>query len=550
MSLRSLLLATLLIGGGATAQAQSPAKIDPQRLSEHVRILSSDAFEGRGPATPGEEKTVAYLAEQFRLAGAEPAGENGGWFQNVTLQRFENVGTPKLKLAGPGWSREVAYGSDMVIHTLQPVPNVNVQDAPLVFVGYGIVAPERGWNDYAGVDMKGKVAVILVNDADFEEPALNTFGGKAMTYYGRWTYKFEEAARQGAAGAIIVHETAPAAYGWATVQGSWTAPQFDIVRADWRAYRTPFQGWAQLPVAKDLFQRAGLDFDALKVQARRKGFKPIDLKATASAAFAVKSERIVTRNVLARLTGSTRPTETVVYGAHWDHLGRCTPDPDGDDICNGAFDNATGTAGLIELARVFAAGPRPQRSLLFIAFTAEEKNLLGSTFYATNPLYPLETTVGGFNMDGLPVIGPSRDIEVVGWGQSDMEAALKRAAAKVEREVKPESAPEQGAFYRSDHFAFASKGVPMLYAKAGRDLIEGGVEAGMKAAREQNALRYHQPNDEWQPNWNWEGSVQDLTLLHDIGLELANSSAWPQWSATSEFKSIRDRSASARPSAD
>ena len=541
-------VAAALSAGAVTASAQTPARFDPQRLSEHVRILASDEFEGRGPATPGEDKTIAYIAEQFRAAGLEPGGPNGSWYQDVTLNRFETQGAPVMsfRAADGSWTRPAAYGTEVVVGTQRPVDRITLENAPLVFVGYGINAPERGWNDYAGLDMRGKVAVVLVNDADFEQPELNTFNGKAMTYYGRWTYKFEEAARQGAAGVLIVHETKPASYGWATVQGSWSAPQFDIVRANPNADRVPAQGWMQRDVAVDLFRRAGLDFEQLKARARVKGFKPVPMNATFSTDFRVKSERIVTHNVVGILKGAQRPDETILYTAHWDHLGVGVPDANGDAIYNGAVDNATGTAALIEIARAFASGPKPERSVVFLAVGVEEKGLLGSEFYASNPLYPLETTVGGVNMDGLNVLGPTRDIEVVGFGQSNMEDDLNRVAAAQGRVVKAESSPEAGSFYRSDHFPLAKRGVPMLYAGSGEDLVEGGVAAGRAGNQDYNTKRYHQPDDEWSPDWNWGGAIQDMEAYYEIGRGLAFSNRWPEWREGSEFRPVRERSASAR----
>ncbi|HYF23477.1 MAG TPA: M28 family metallopeptidase [Caulobacteraceae bacterium] len=544
--LAALLLAScsaLPFGGGET---EAPATIDPARLSAHVQTLSSDAFEGRGPATAGEVKTVEYIAAQFAAVGLQPGGPNGSWYQDVVLQRFEKVGTPAISFQVGGQTVPVAYGTQAVVGSQQPVSRVTLDNAPLVFVGYGIVAPERNWNDYAGVDMRGKVAVVLVNDADFEEPALSTFGGKAMTYYGRWTYKFEEAARQGAAGILIVHETKPASYGWATVQGSWSAPQFDIVRADPMKERVPAQGWIQRDVAVDLFRRAGLDFEQAKASARRQGFRPVTLNASFSTDFGVKSERIATRNVVGRLPGKARPDETILYTAHWDHLGRGVPAADGDDIYNGAVDNATGIAGLIEVARLFASGPRPDRSVVFLAFTAEEKGLLGSEYYASNPVYPLATTVAGFNMDGLPVIGASKDVEVVGYGQSELEDDLQRVATAQGRVVVPEATPEAGSFYRSDHFPLAKRGVPMLYAGSGEDLVNGGKEAGRAAAQDYITKRYHQPDDEWRADWNWDGAIQDLMVNYEIGRGLANSRRWPQWRPSSEFGPVRAQTASAR----
>ena len=544
--LAGLILSGAVAAGAPSLAANAPAHVEAQRISDHIKVLASDAFEGRGPATPGEDKTIAYISKAFASYGLQPGGPNGSWFQDVTLLRTTNVGPVASSFHAGAWSRDLAYGTEIVIGTQQPVDHVTLANAPLVFVGYGVHAPERGWDDYAGLDLHGKVAVVLVNDPDYEADLGGLFGGKAMTYYGRWTYKFEEAARQGAAGVIIVHETGPASYGWATVQGSWSAPQFDIVRVDPMKERTPLQGWMQRPVAEELFKRAGMDFEAMKKAAQHKGFKAVPLNATFSADFKVEAQKTVTHNVLARLPGKGHPNETVIYGAHWDHLGRGVPDKTGDDIYNGAVDNASGSAGLLELARVFAAGPRPDRSILFIAYTSEEKGLLGSEYYAAHPIYPLETTVGGFNMDGLPVNGPSRDITVTGWGLSTIQDDLKKAAAAQGRTIEPEARPEAGSYYRSAHFSFAKRGVPMVDAGSGPDLVNGGREAGKKAAEDYVTNRYHQPKDEWRADWDLSGAVQDLTLWHDMGWALANSREWPEWTAGAEFKAIRDASAAAR----
>ncbi|MBX7248119.1 MAG: M28 family peptidase [Caulobacteraceae bacterium] len=545
----SVLAAVAALAAGASAfAAPYVPQLSAQRLSEDTRMLSSDAFEGRGPSSPGEDKAIAYIARQMQAAGLEPGGPDGSWYQDVLVRRFSQDGTPQMSFRGAdGAVVPVAFGSQAVVGSKQLNEHVQIANAPLVFVGYGIHAPERGWDDYAGLDLHGKIAVVLINDADFEEPELNTFNGKAMTYYGRWTYKFEEAARQGAAGVLIVHEDKPASYTWATVEGSWSVlPQFDVMRdhpeRDW----APLQGWIQRDVAVDLFRRAGLNFDELKARARVKGFRAVPINATFSADFRQKVETITTHNVVGVLKGGKRPNETILYTAHWDHLGVGKPDANGDNIYNGALDNASGTAGLLEIARAFGAGPRPDRSVVFIAYTLEEKGLLGSEYYATHPVFPLATTVAGFNMDGLQVDGPTRDINVVGYGQSDLEDALVAVARTQNRVVKPEGHPESGSFFRSDHFPLAKRGVPMLYAGSGSDLVNGGVEAGEAAGRDYNRNRYHQPDDEWNPNWDWSGAILDLTINYTIGRDLAFSNRWPQWRDGSEFKPERDKTASQR----
>ena len=522
--------------------------IDAARMAEHVRVLSSDEFAGRGPATEGERKTVAYIAQQMAAAGLQPGGENGTWYQMVAARRFENVGEPTSSFRLGDWNRPLDYGAEIVVGTQRPVDRITVTNAPLVFAGYGVEAPERNWNDFAGVDVKGKVLVVLVNDPDFENQAANTFGGKAMTYYGRWTYKFEEAAEKGAAGVLIVHETEPASYGWATVENSWGGPTFDIVRQNPNAERAPVQGWIQRPVAEELFRRAGLDFEQMKAAARQPGFKAVPLgDATFSTDFGVRTTTVSTPNVLGIVRGSTRPNETIMYGGHWDHLGSGTPDAQGDAIFNGAVDNATGIAAILEIGRAFAQAPRPERSIVVAAWTLEEQGLLGSEYYAANPIYPLETTVAGFNIDAMEPWGPARDVVVVGYGQSDLEDRLERILAGEGQRITPDPSPQAGYFFRSDHFPMAKRGVPMLYADTGQDLLEGGTAAGEAAAAAYRRDRYHQVNDEYDPaTWNFAGMVQQARVLYRMGLDLANGRDWPNYRATSEFRPERDKTAATR----
>ena len=522
--------------------------VDPARLAQHVRVLASDEFLGRGPATAGEEKTVAYIVEQYRAAGLEPGGPNGSWFQEVPLLQSDIVGRPELSFSVGGNRQALTQGEEIAVRaSMQDVERVDFQSVPLVFLGYGVKAPERNWDDFKGQDLRGKVGIVLVNDPDFET-GVGDFGGKAMTYYGRWTYKYEEGARQGLAGVLVVHETEPASYGWATVKNSNTNTMFDIVRENPAAVHPLLEGWIQRDVAVELFRAAGQDFEALKRQAQTRAFRPVPLgDATMSASYAVRHETIRSKNVLGRLPGSTHPAETILYGAHWDHLGVGAPDATGDSIYNGAVDNGTGVAVLLELARVFAAGPRPERSIVFAAWTAEEKGLLGSEYYAANPVYPLETTVAGFNIDALAPTGPSRDVLVVGYGQSELEDRLERALASAGRVIARDPHPEAGYFYRSDHFPMAKRGVPMLYIDSGVDLIAGGVAAGEAADAAYRRDRYHQQADEYDAaTWNLEGVAQDAMALYRIGLELANSREWPNYRETSEFRPIRDASAARR----
>ncbi len=527
------------------AVASEAPEISIDTLRSLTETLSSDEFEGRSPATAGEELTVSLLANRFEAAGLQP-GNNGSWFQEVPLvQLTANPDTASFSYSANGETTTLDYGSQAVFWTKRVVPQVDVSDAELVFVGYGINAPERNWNDYEGIDMEGRIAVILVNDPDFESPDTEgLFDGRAMTYYGRWTYKYEEAARQGAAGAIIIHDTEPAAYGWSVVESSWTGPQLDMDATDNHMDRVPVEGWITNDAAGQLFAAAGQDFEALTAAAREPGFRAVPMGVTASAHLDNHIYRGASRNVVALLPGTTHPDEYVIHTAHWDHLGRCTA-VDGDDICNGALDNATGTAGLVALAEAHAAAGAPERSLLFLAVTAEESGLLGSAYYASNPIFPLAQTVGGINMDGLNVIGLARNIVVVGYGKSELENYLDRAAAAQGRTVEPEPSPERGFFFRSDHFSLARPGVPMLYAESGEDLVNGGRPAGRAAAEDYTVNRYHAPADEYDPNWNWDGAIQDLELYFAIARELANSRDWPNWNPDAEFRAARDASRAA-----
>jgi len=521
--------------------------ISADNLSRHVRVLASDEFEGRAPATPGEEKTIAYVVGELEKAGVQPGGRNGAWTQDVPLVRAQVDGEVSAAVKVGGALQALANGDDVVLQSLSPVERIDIVDAPLVFVGYGISAPERGWDDYKDVDLKGKIALVLVNDPDFETPAPGAFDGRAVTYYGRWTYKYEELARQGAAGVLIVHETAPAAYGWATVRASGLSPVFDIPRDDAAQYHTRLRGWMQRDLAVSLFQRAGLDFEAEKRRAQAAAFAPVALgDATMSAAFAVKRDQVVTRNVIGKLQGAQRPDEAVIYSAHWDAFGIGEPDASGDAVRHGAVDNATGVAAVIELARVFAAGPRPQRTLLFMALTAEEKGLQGATYYAANPVAPLEKTAAVLNIEMLSPDGPNRDIASWGKGRVSLEDDLKRVAEAHGRRYSPDPNLEAGFFYRADHFAFARAGVPAITVGAGQDRVDGGVASG-KALRDAYFARcYHQPCDAWTTAWDARGQAQDVELLYALGREIADSRAWPRWLNGSEFRAERERSETER----
>ena len=549
VSLLSLSIAAALPAAFA-APPKAPA-FAPQRLSEAVKVLSSDAFEGRGPATAGETKTIDYLAAQMKAAGLQPGGDikDGQrlWTQAVPLLRAEITGTPKLAVKAGDRAQPLTQGEQIAVRAaLNGDRHVSIKDAPLVFLGYGVKAPERNWDDFKGIDLKGKVAVVLINDPDFET-GKGDFGGKAMTYYGRWTYKYEEAARQGAAGLLIVHETDPASYGWATVKNSNTNTMFDVVRDDPKAVHAPLEGWIQRDLAVELFSQAGLDFDALKKQAQTREFKPVELKASFNAGYDVDSKVITSQNVAGIVKGSKRPDEYVIYSAHWDHLGVGQPDAEGDTIYNGAVDNATGTAALVEMGRAFAnAKKKPDRSVVFLAVTAEEKGLLGSEFYASKPLYPLGKTVGVINTDALDPHGPARNFNISGSAKLDLLDQLVATAAKWSVAYSPDPKPEAGHFFRSDHFPFAKRGVPAISFGSGNDLVEGGVEAGRKIEESYVADRYHQPADEWEAGWSFTGMARDLQILYTLGSDLANSTQWPNWAADSEFRAARDASAAER----
>ena len=547
------LAASALTLAAVPLAAASMGPFSPQRLAEIDKTISADDYEGRGVNTPAETKTVNFIIDQFRSAGLQPGGDlvNGKrkWTQDVPLLQSELTGDPLVTVQTPAGSLRLTQSNEIAVRSPQNGQSqIRIENAPLLFVGYGVSAPERNWDDFKGQDVRGKVIVVLVNDPDFEGGEGN-FGGKAMTYYGRWTYKYEEAARRGAAGVMIVHETAPAAYGWNTVKNSNTNTQFDIVRQNPSASHTPFETWIQRDVAVQLFKNAGLDFDQAKQAAKRRDFRPIDLKSTVSATANAKVSTITSHNVVGLLPGKKYPDETVIYSAHWDHLGVGLPDAKGDKIYNGAVDNATGISALIDQGRAFARGPRPDRSIVFLAVTAEEKGLLGSEYYATHPLFPLAKTVGVLNTDSLGVWGPAKNFSISGTAKLDLLDDLIAAGKEQGRYFTTDPHPETGGFYRSDHFSFAKQGVPALSFGSGRDLATGGLARGEELAADYTSKRYHQPADEFNPQWDFSGMAQDANLLHIVGVRLANSREWPNWSQDSEFRAARDRSAAERQSA-
>ena len=548
---RSLALALLL--GAACAPRQERGPLDPalnaitaEGILAHTRVLSADEFEGRGPGTPGEEKTVAYLTEQFRQLGLQPGNPDGTYEQAVEMIGI--TAAPRVTLQVGATTIPLAYPEDIVVGSRRNVEQVKVEPSDLVFVGYGIVAPEYGWDDYKGLDVRGKTIVMLVNDPPMPDPADSTrldstmFRGKAMTYYGRWTYKYEIATEKGAAAALLIHQTGPAGYPWAVVQGSWGHENMDIKRADRNMNRVAVEGWITDAKARELFQAAGMDFDVVTRAARSRDFQPVALNGKASFSIANTLRDLKSRNVVARLEGSdpSLREQYIVYSAHWDHLGRDTAAA-GDQIFNGALDNATGTAALLELAKAYTLLPEPpKRTILFLAVTAEEQGLAGAKYYAENPLYPLDRTLADINIDGLNQWGPTRDLTVIGYGNSTLDDLLSSFAGANGRTLIADPESEKGYFYRSDHFEFAKKGVPALYIEPGIDFVGKPAEFGHQKRAEYTSTDYHKPSDEIKPDWDLSGAVEDIRLLFQVGYSLANGVEWPQWKPGTEFKAIRE----------
>ncbi len=523
----------------------APPTISVETLKEVTRTLSSDTFQGRAPTTPAEDKTIGYIAGRFAAAGLQP-GNHGDWFQKVPLVEITGVPAMHLDFTGGKSPVSLAYKTDMVASSFRVVPQTTITNSDVVFVGFGINAPERGWNDYAGINVKGKTVIILVNDPDYETKGLKgPFEGRAMTYYGRWTYKYEEAARQGAAAAFIVHDTFPAAYPWDVVVSSWAKPRLSIDAANNHMDDTQANGWITGEAATRLMAAAGKDLKTLVAAAKLKGFKAVPLGVKANLSFANTIRRQASNNVVGILPGKTHPNEYILYSAHWDHLGRCEP-VKGDDICNGAVDNASGSAGLVALAEAHGKAGAADRSIIFLSVTAEESGLLGSAWYGANPVYPLAQTVGGINMDGLSLSGKTRNVTIIGPGKSELEPMLTRLTQAQGRVVTPEATPEKGSFFRSDHFSLAKYGVPMIYFDGGENLVKGGTAAGRAASEDYTTNRYHKPQDEYRADWDWSGAVDDLALNYAIGRELAEGSTWPNWYPSAEFKAIRDKSRSAK----
>jgi Zn-dependent M28 family amino/carboxypeptidase len=553
-TLTRLLVCLLAVGAAACSSGDSPdprapalmaaaRAITTEALLQHIEDLSADSMEGRAPGTPGEQKATTYLQQQFQTLGLEPGNPDGTWFQNVDLIGYTSHPTATLTVRGKPFA--MSYPADYVADARHDRAEVEVTGSDIVFVGYGVEAPEYGWDDYKGVDVRGKTILMLVNDPpvrladDSAQLDTTMFKGRAMTYYGRWTYKYEEATAKGAAAAIIIHETGPAGYPYKVVQDSWVPEQFDVPSADAES-RVPVEGWITLDKAKALFTEAGANFDSLYAAARTKDFHPVTLDAEASFDVKIDVRRIQSRNVVAKFEGGSKKDEYVVYTAHWDHLGRDTT-LQGDQIFNGALDNASGCASLLEIARAYIELPTPPaRSILFVSVTGEEKGLLGSKYYAEHPLYPLRNTVADLNMDGVNQWGRTNDLTVIGLGNSTLDDVLTSVLAADGRVVRADPEPEKGFYYRSDHFEFAKVGVPALDPGAGIDYIGKPEGWGVQKRDEYTTHDYHAVSDEVKPDWDLSGAVQDAGVLFRVGYLVANAPGIPEWKAGTEFKARRD----------
>jgi Zn-dependent M28 family amino/carboxypeptidase len=508
-------------------------------LVKDTQVLAADEFEGRAPASEGETKTINFLRQEFLNVGLKP-GNGESYFQEIPMVVITADPAARLEIKNDKKTISFAYKEEFVAETQRVIEESLLADSEMVFAGYGIVAPEYNWNDYEGLDVRGKTVLVLVNDPGYatQDPAL--FTGRAMTYYGRWTYKFEEAARQGAAGVFIVHETEPAAYPWGVVQNGWTGPQFNLVREDKNMSRCAAEGWLHLDAARRIFETAGLSHDELKAAAVQRGFKAIPLSLKASLLLKNTVKNVISSNVVALLPGSERPDECIIYMAHWDHFGR-NPALEGDQIFNGALDNATGTAALIELAEAFRKLKRPPlRSVVFLSVTGEEQGLIGSEYYATHPIFPTAKTVAAINIDALNIYGPMKDITVVGYGLSELDEYIEAAAKEVGRTVNPDPTPEKGSYFRSDHFPFAKQGIPSVYPSGGMDSVEHGKEWTLAKRDKYTAENYHKPSDEFDPNWDLSGAIDDLRLLFKVGYRLAMESTFPNWKEGTDYKAKRD----------
>lgn len=538
-----MMAATLL--GACAAKEPSPPDVaanavNGESILKHIRVLASDEYEGRAPGSKGEQLTLKYLEGQFRAAGLEPGNPNGSYLQQVLLVGITADPSMQLTIAGRGRKLTPKFGTDFVAWTKRVTDTVSIENAELVFAGYGVQAPEFQWDDFKGMDVKGKVIVVLVNDPPVADE--NVFGGTAMTYYGRWTYKYEKAAELGAAGCIIIHETGPAGYPWAVVFGGWTGERFDLSTPGKNMHRATVESWVTWEMADRIFKGAGQNLAELKKAAATREFRPVPLGLNATLSIKNTLREVASNNVIAKLTGSDEglKDEYVAFIAHWDHFG-IGPAVDGDTIYNGALDNASGTAMLLDIAAAFKKLPTPpRRSLLFIAVTAEEQGLLGSQYYAENPLYPLAKTAAVVNMDALNALGRTKDIVSIGMGSSSIDGVVREAAAAQGRSVKPDAEPEKGFFYRSDHFNFAKQGVPAFNPDGGTEFIGKSPEWGMKMREQYTTEDYHKPSDEVKDYWDMGGAVEDARLCLLVGYRIANADEMPTWNPGSEFKAKRE----------
>uniref|UniRef100_UPI004047F2B2 M28 family metallopeptidase n=1 Tax=Algoriphagus sp. TaxID=1872435 RepID=UPI004047F2B2 len=530
-------IAILLVGCGDQSKSYQFQVAD---LEPNLIRLSSDEFLGRMPFTAGEKMTTRFLESKFKEMGLEP-GNGESYFQEVPMVSIVSRPQQTIAFEGPQGAIQGAGLNDFVLWTQRTDSLVRIQDAEVVFAGFGIVAPEYGWDDYKNLDVKGKIVVVLINDPGFGSDDPTFFKGNTMTYYGRWTYKYEEAARQGALGCLIVHNTIPAGYGFNVIQNSWNASKLYLDDRGQEAYKLGFEGWITLPFAKQLFDKMGKNDSEILQKARKIDFQGFTTEMVLNTSIAVEATYNVSKNVVAKITGKKAPEEVIVYTAHWDHLGIGKADETGDSIYNGALDNASGTAALLALAKAFKTDAQPDRTVVFLSVTAEEQGLWGSAYYAQQPIYPKEKTVANINMDGINPYGKMKDVSVIGVGQSEMEDLLDEELKKLGRYAAPEPNPVAGYYFRSDHFNFAKIGIPALYFGTGIDHVEKGKEYGKQLQDEYTAVYYHKPADSYDPKrWNLDGAVDDVQLLYQVGRNLANSARWPGWKEGSEFKAIRD----------
>ncbi|HVW96847.1 MAG TPA: M28 family metallopeptidase [Mucilaginibacter sp.] len=536
-----LCFGSLLIAMGCRHNKENASVINGDEIKRHIAVLANDSLMGRKPFTEGETKTIDYISSQFKQMGLEP-GNNGSYFQDVPMVEVTSAPSAEMNINGGKTHIKLNYLTDFVASTRQETASVELKNSPLVFAGYGVVAPEYHWNDYAGLDVKGKTVVVLVNDPGFKSDSSTLFKGDTMTYYGRWTYKYEEAARQGAAGIIIVHQTDPASYGWSVVANSFTGSKLYLQESDKHMSRCKVEGWITEDAAKELFAAAGISGD-FRAIARNRNFKPVDMKLNVTLSINNKLKYSTSHNVIGVLKGSSAPDECVLYTAHWDHLGIGKPDAKGDSIYNGAVDNASGVAAILNVAKAFTQlKEKPGRSVVFLAVTAEEQGLLGSEYYASHPIFPLNKTVADLNMDALGDYGETNDFAITGKGQNDLEDYVAEIVKAEGKKIVGDKNPGAGGYYRSDHFNFAKVGVPALDMNTGIESTTHGETYGREKQKEYGNLHYHQPSDSYFPDMNADGMAEVANILFKVGKKLANETTFPGWKEGSEFKAVREKS--------